>query len=207
MAFLFHKIDTLIPEDYPLIFCDANVWITTLKYFGSIGVGADEQPYQDFIEAVINLNNEKDPIISKKIKNRPKIVLTSILLSEIINAYMRNVAMKAFFGGGETYKSMNFKRDYRDNQHSDFKKKIADLCSDISAFQDYTTIMDDNFQALNPYVILSSLSTIDADFNDVYYYHFLLHHKMPFITHDKDCKFADIIIGTNQKSLLKHSSI
>lgn len=207
MAFLIHKIDTLIPEDYPLIFCDANVWITTLKYFGSIGVGTEEQPYQDFIEAVINLNNENDPVISKKIKNRPKIVLTSILLSEIINAYMRNVAMKAFFGGGEIYKSMSYKYDYRDNPSSDFKKKLNDLCSDICAFQDYTVVFDDSFKTINPYSILPSLSSFDADFNDIYYYHFLNHHQMPFITHDKDCKFKDIIIGTNQKNLLKHSTV
>jgi hypothetical protein len=207
MEFLIHKIDTLIPEDYPFIFCDANVWITTLKYFGSIGVDYNEQPYQDFIEAIINLNNEKDPVISKKIKNRPKIVLTSILLSEIINAYMRNVAMKAFFGGDDTYKAKNYKNDYRDNSKSDFEKKLSDLCSDICAFQDYTCLMDDSFKSINPYSFLPKLCSYHADFNDVYYFHFLLHHKMPFITHDKDCKFNDIIIGTNNKSLLSYSTV
>lgn len=207
MAFLIHKIDSIIPEDYPLIFCDANVWITTLKYFGSINVSTDEQPYQDFIDAIINLNNVSDPILSKKIKNRPKIVLTSILLSEIINAYMRNVAMKSFFGGGVTFKSMNYKSDYRDNPHSDFKKKLKDLCSDIIAFKDYTVVMDDSFKTIDPFNILSTLGTFDADFNDVYYYHFLTHHKMPFITHDRDCRFSDIVIGTNLKSLLNHSTI
>ncbi len=207
MAYLIHKIDTLIPEDYPFIFCDANVWITTLKYFGSIVVNSNEQPYQDFIEAIINLNNETDPAASKRIKNRPKLVLTSILLSEIINAYMRNVAMKAFFGGGDTFKSKSFKNDYRDNPHSDYKQKLNDLSSDIVAFQDYTVVMDDAFNVINPYSFLPTLSSFDADFNDVFYFHFLSHYKMPFVTHDKDCKFSDIVIGTNNFALLRHSTI
>lgn len=128
MAHLIYDITKVTPEDYPIYFFDANVWISGLLYYGSLSAQPHEKPYQDFVEAVVNLNSISEPKALKRIKNQPKIIIINLLLSEIINAYMRKVAMKAFFGGGKTYISMNFKSDYRDNPHSDYKKQLSELC-------------------------------------------------------------------------------
>jgi len=207
MAYPIYQIQNFIPEDYPFYFCDANVWIAILKYYGIGSVRSYEEPYQDFFLAIINLNENKDPVAVKRIKNRPKIVLTSLLLSEVINAYMRNVAMKSFFGGGEAYKSHNFKTEYRDNIHSDYKKQIATFTSDLATFQDYVVLYNDDFTTISPFSFLPSLSTLNADFNDLYYFHFLKGKSIPLVTHDKDFLFQDITIITNQQALLRHSTI
>ena len=153
------------------------------------------------------MNETKDPEAVKRIKNRPKIILTGLLLSEIINAYMRNVAMKAFFGGDSSFKSHNFKSEYRDNPSSDYKQQIKTFTSDLDAFQDYTILMSDDFEKIHPFSFLPSLTTLSTDFNDLYYYHFLKDKGIPFVTHDKDCLFHDIPIITNQSELLKRTTI
>ncbi|NCA75037.1 MAG: hypothetical protein EOM90_01760 [Alphaproteobacteria bacterium] len=207
MAYPIHHIKDYIPENHPCYFCDANVWIAILKCYGLKGVTSEEVPYQDFFEAIINLNEIRDPVVAKRIKHRPKVILTSLLLSEIINAYMRNVAMKLFFGGGDTYKSHNYKSDYRENPHSDYKKQIKTLTSDLCAFQDYVILIDDDFTTISPFSFLPSLAALSMDFNDLYYYHFLKGKNIPFVTHDKDCLFQDIPVITSQSALLMHSTI
>ncbi len=202
MPYVIKKLPDYIPEDKPLYFCDANVWIAVLKNSGSKGTEKRDQPYIDFFDAVINLNNVSDPKVLKKIKNQPKFVLTSMLVSEIINAYMRNVAMRLFYGGGDEYKKHDFKKEYRDLTHSDYFKELKALTSDISAFKDYVILMDDDFNKINPINLFSSLKS-NFDFNDYYYYALLLGKDIPIITHDKDFSFQDIEIITTQSELLK----
>lgn len=203
MAYQIYDITAFPVDDFPYYYCDANVWITTLKYYGIGGVETYEAPYQTFIDAIVNLNTTQDSEASKRIKNRPKIILSSLVLSEIINSFMRNVAMKAFFGGGDTYKNFDFKSQYRDDPNSDYKKQLKHLCTDISSFSDYTEIQNDDFIAIDPYKWITQLHLVDADFNDYFYYQYLKGKNIPFVTHDKDFKFQDIPIITANKRLLK----
>lgn len=208
MAYLIHNINSFVVEDYPLYFCDANVWIATLKYYGVCGgINDYEIPYQDFISAIVNLNELSDPTAVKRRKNKPKIILTSLVLSEVINSYMRNVAMKAFFGGADEFKKHDFKRDYRDNSASDYKDQLKNLCTDIIAFSDYTIFYNDDFSLIEPFKIITFLPTIDADFNDLYYYTYFKDKNIPIVTHDKDFKFEDMSIITSNRELLRISSL
>lgn len=203
MAYLISDINSFPVDEYPYYYCDANVWIAELKHYSILGADAHELPYQTFIEAVVNLNMNNDPRLAKKIKNKPKIILSSLVLSEIINAFMRNVAMRAYFGGNSEYKSFDYKRDYRDNPISDYKSQLTNLCTDISSFEDYTSLENDEFASLNPFGFISQLPSIDADFNDLYYYQYLKDKDIPFVTHDKDFKFPDIQIITANPTLLR----
>ena len=207
MANLFYDISSVPPESYPYYFCDANVWIATLKSYGIGGVAKHEQPYISFVDGIINLNEIQESIIAKKAKNQPKIVLCSLLVSEILNAYMRNIAMKAFFGGGTNYKSFDFKMNYREDPASDYNKQINSLITDFLAFSDYTILFNDGFDKLDLSVLLSSLIISNIDFNDHYYHHFLKKMKIPLVTHDKDCNFPDLPILTSQYKLLRISDV
>jgi hypothetical protein len=208
MAYLVHNIKSFAVEDYPFYFCDANVWIAALKYYGICGGTVDyEKPYQDFISALVNLNELSDPEAIKRRKNNPKIILTCLVLSEVINSYMRKVAMKAYFGNDVEYKNHDFKRDYRDNPVSDYKEQLKNLSTDIIAFSDYTILFNDDFSIIEPFRIITSLPTIDADFNDLYYYNYFKDKNIPVVTHDKDFKFEDIDIITSNRGLLRLSSI
>ena len=207
MAYLIHDIRAFPVEDYPYYYCDANVWIAALKYYSNESENNYETPYQTFINAIVNLNEVHDPKIEKRIKNKPKIVVSSIVFSEIINAYMRNVAMRAYFGGGEEYQRFNYKKEYRDDPSTDYKSQLNNLCTDIASFSDYTILYNDEFEELNPFSIIPELPLLDSDFNDIYYYHSLKDKDIPFVTHDKDFKFPDIMIITANQLLLKISSI
>lgn len=205
MPYLIYDIKEFDPQEYPLYYCDANVWIAALKLYGIGGEEKYEIPYQNFIEAIINLNEIVDPDVAKMIKNKPKIVLTSLVLSEIINAFMRNVAMKAFFGE-DTYQKKKFKRDYRDDPNTDYKLQLRNICSDLDALRSYILLVNDSFETINPFSFLHELPNVKQDFNDLYYYHFLKEKNIPFITHDGDCNFENIKIITANKYLLGLSS-
>lgn len=202
MAYQIYDITSFPVDEYPYYYCDANVWIAALKCYCSGSVDAYEEPYHIFIEAVVNLNEEQDSQVLKTIKHQPKIILTSLVLSEIVNSFMRNVAMKSYFMGSVQSRQPEFKKDYRDNPSSDYRRQLKNLCTDIIAFSDYTILQDDEFNKTDPYSWIGNLHTIDADFNDLYYFEFLKDKNIPFVTSDKDFKFQDVPIVTANRKLL-----
>lgn len=198
MAYLIDEIVNYLPETKPLYFFDANAWIAALKWTGSGNIDRHEQAYVDFFEAIVNTHTHKGTPQAKKIKNFPKFVMCSLLLSEIINAYMRQVAMKVYYGDPH-YKAYNFKNDYRPTP--DYHAKLKSLISDLQAFEDYIDVHDDDFKKIDPFSIIHLLNA-DNDFNDFYYFYYLHGKDIPVITHDADFVFQDLPIITNQKKLL-----
>jgi hypothetical protein len=206
MAYLIYNIANVAPDDFKSYFFDANTWIIALKLSRYSFEFHYEQDYADFFDAVINVASHTETKIKKNIKNQPSIVITSMLMSELINAYMRNIAMKMWFGGDNTYKSKKFKEDYRLDERSDYSRQLGNLTSDISAYKDYITILDDDFKNIEPFTLINSLAN-NCDFNDLYYYYRLLDLKIPIVTDDSDFVFQDIPIITRNPKLLKYSSL
>jgi len=200
MPFNIKRITDFIPEDREFYFCDSNVWIAVLKNSGSKGTEKHEQSYLDFFDAVIQLHSITDPKLVKKIKHKPKFVLTSMLISEILNAYLRKVSMRLFLGND--FQKYDFKKDYRDIPHTHYADELKKLTTDILAYQEFTILLDDEFKSLNPSRILPCLKA-KFDFNDYYYYALFKEKNIPIITHDKDFSFQDIEIITASHTLLK----
>lgn len=71
-------------------FFDSNSWIFFLKsqYYYCDPVGL---LYASLFSQIITLNTAP-----KKVKVKPKIVVTSLLLTEVVNAYMRRIAMREY---------------------------------------------------------------------------------------------------------------
>lgn len=195
------NISGIAPYDFPLFFFDANVWIANLKHTRSIDVESYEAPYITLLEGIVNTHSITDEKVLKKIQNpKPKIVITSVLFSEIINTYMRNIAMKSYCNFHHiNMHDFEFKKDYRPKE--DYKNQLKKLVDDISAFADYCVVMDDNFTALQPFEMMKVMGN-KYDFNDYFYYHFCKKHNIPVVTHDRDFKFKDIDVFTNNKALL-----
>lgn len=195
-------ISGVAPYDHPLYFFDANAWIANLKNTRSKPLDEHEKPYINLFEGIVTINNETDEKILKKMKHpKPRFVFTSVLLSEIINAYMRSVAMKAYCAFHKfDYGKFDFKRDYRPIE--DYKNQLKKLVDDITAFADYCVFMDDDFVALKPFEMLKTMSN-RYDFNDFYYYNFCKKNKLAIVTHDKDFKFSDITVISANPKLLK----
>jgi predicted nucleic acid-binding protein len=89
-------------------FIDANVWIYSTQNTSSLKYW--ENKYADFFFDIIDSN--LDP--------KPKIILPSLLISEIINTYLRQVALKEYkkIVGASSVPPDYFKREYRPTQHT-----------------------------------------------------------------------------------------
>jgi len=208
MAYLFKKISDCIPGSRPKYFFDANVWIAALKSNASLKIDYHEQPYINFFDAVITLNSyDTESIPLKKLTKQglfqPKIIMTSLLMSEIFNAYIKGVAYETYLSqNGLSKNDLKFK-DYR--QMEDHENQLSTLKSDFLAFYDYMELWDDNFKNINPKSICTQLGS-QADFNDHYYYDLFVDDGIPIVTGDGDFKFQDLEIITNRPNLLKLAS-
>jgi hypothetical protein len=201
MPYLIKDISNYDAEQRPYYFFDSNAWISQLKNTGNKKLDKHEQAYCNLFEAIIMLHSHKGTKQEKKVKYFPKIVVTSMLLSEIINAYMRNVAMKVFYKNqGQDHRNYKYKEQYRNE--IDHQIQQAQLISDFLAFKDYVELRDDNFNEVDPYTILPNLASA-MDFNDFYYYYQFSGSGIPIVTHDQDFVFRDIEIITSQTKLLK----
>lgn len=200
MAYLISDIRLLSPDEFEFLFFDSNAWISALKNTGRLSLEQHEKPYVYFFEAVIELHSHMGTKRAKKIKHFPKIVVTSLLLSEIINAYMRRVAMVVYYNSLQVNpKDYDYKKHYR--KTDDFKKQLKNLITDFVAFKDYISLQDDGFINLDPYTILPAMNP-ENDFNDFYYYYYLMEKNIPIITHDADFAFQDVAILTASHTLL-----
>jgi hypothetical protein len=201
MTYLIKDISNYPADQHPYYFFDSNAWISQLKNTGNKKLDSHEKAYCDLFETIIALHSHKGTKQEKKVKHFPKIVVTSMLLSEIINAYMRNVAMKVFYKSqGQDHRNHKYKEQYR--QENDHGIQQARLISDFIAFKDYVELRDDYFNAIDPYTILPNLAST-MDFNDFYYYYQFYGSGIPIVTHDHDFVFQDIEIITAQTELLK----
>jgi hypothetical protein len=208
MAYNISDIRQINPENFPFYFFDSNVWIAQLRSLNSVPQSSDA-PYLSFFEDVVELN-ELDR--SKKPSIKPKIIVTSLLLSEIFNGYMRQVAMKVYYtneglkmrlaqsAAESNWRHYDFKKHYR--KTDDYRLQLKKLKSDFLAYLDYMEFRDDGFKALIPATIIHSI-TDECDFNDFLYYYSLADQGIPIVTNDSDFCFQDISIITSNYNLLK----
>jgi len=202
MAYRIRDIAKVEANRYPLYFFDANIWLFILKPLAHASV--DEKYYRNFFEEIIEL--QFAPATSRRRKPvRPKIVVTNLLLSEIINAYMRHISMYIFFRmRNEDPHQKSFKRDYRDGiGKENYSKELKRICSDLISYKDYFVIKDDGLCNIDPLYLLQQLPSINSDFNDFYYYELCYDNKIPIVTDDRDFIFQDLDILTRNRRLLQ----
>ena len=189
---------TYSPKDQ-YYFLDANVWIFALNDFS--GPNDIQQHYS---EIFFKLFEES--------KIKPKVLICSLLISEIINTYMRVVAMNKLrvkVYDGKLPEKFDFKRDYRHGHKHHYKENLEIIADNISTLLNkdkIIKIIDDNghHMLLERRVVESC--PVNLDFNDYYYYQLLksmkLSSRLSIITHDSDWKIEDVEIITVEKNLL-----
>ncbi len=190
------------PDDFPLYFFDANVWIAWLKRTGGKSINSFENDYVDFFEMVIKIHlRREDKFLAKKTKYFPKIVLPALALTEIINAAIRieseaysTIAPLLSDGRKPTFK------DYR--QTDMYKKQLRQIVSDFQAVQEFIEMRDDHFTQMK---ILDNFgSNPDFDFNDYFYSLIFKNTDIPIVTNDRDyAMFDGITIITSNPKILK----
>lgn len=168
---------------------DANLWIKVLKpAFNEKGRDKKyRQFFTDFTKDVAN----------------PKIALSALILSEVINRLMREVAMNKYIreqGIDKAGISKGFyKETYRSTPH--FQKHYETLCDDIKAYHNsYELINDELGKTIMSKHIISAPPT-GLDFNDNYYYQLAKKKGYSIITDDADFFVEDVEILTYNDNL------
>lgn len=208
MANTIHDIQKFTVMDREMYFLDSNVWIWYLmaEQFGDDILKKDkknwekQRHYVDFVRSIVTLNTYTDKKTIKALTHQPKIVITSLLLSELINVYLR-LLMKDHIDDLPTDKERNeytFKK-FRDTLYYQEQHRYI-----ISVFQEMSPFLhfiDDEFNTLKPLELLANL-TDKHDFNDFYYYNLLKNKNITVVTDDGDFKFEDIEIVTYRYGLI-----
>lgn len=167
-------------------FFDANVWLAYLEADEG-NISTDYALYIKFIDKIVEgnlLEKENEPKIS--------IVMTSLLLSEIMNRYMRDTAMRKHFG--KDYRQKNFKNDYRPTEH--YKTQLSHLLNNFKRFEICFYLLPDNLAELSFFENLPTFEYQEKDFNDFYFYQLAKKYDFPIVTHDGDFLDQDIVIIT-----------
>jgi predicted nucleic acid-binding protein len=171
-------------------FIDANVWIYYLQSVSQLK--HHEKIYTTFL----------DDIITSSLDPQPMVLMPTILLSEIINTYLRKIAMKEFISLNGITSYLDFKNDYRPTSH--FKTSYSQILDDILSY-------DDLFEPVNNGSLFQSTNfiknnTSNLDFNDTAYYHYCIEYsknsKITIVTNDSDFAVEDIPILTVNRDLL-----
>lgn len=199
MSYQFHNITDFDAAKEPSYFFDTNIWLAVLS-------GQNEgksKPYVDFFESVIALNQHKGKalrLLQKKNRHQPKIIMTSLLMSEIFNAYMRQIAMKLCYRESEL-PNKQYKKDYRNTEHH--AKQLSRLKAEFLSYSPYFRLKNDKFgESVTPKELCNQLQS-DADFNDFYYYYMFCEDKTPIVTGDGDFIFQGLKVITANPKLLK----
>lgn len=177
-------------------FVDANVWLYALQ--GDDLLEWWSKMYSDFFYKIV----ESD------IEPRPKILLPSLLFSEILNTYLKLIALPEYktINGIPENASFQFKKDYRPTIH--YKDSYEKLCDDILSLKSLLIFLDDKSIITNPPLYLTP--AVDPfDFNDYFYYQicreFRKDNSVTILTNDSDFQIKDIPIITLNKTLLRLS--
>ena len=186
----------------PYYFFDTNAWLPYLVGLDNLQ-GQRGEFYANLLEDVIYINGITDPQKLKRYKFQPKIIVSSLLLSEIYNAYLRMIAYEGYLKESGLERKDLGQKAYRGTEH--FQNHRALMYANIEVAQNAFLFVDDNFNALNPLKLLESIPK-SSDFNDFYYYSFLKKietkdFKVSIITDDGDFAFEDIEIITINHTL------
>lgn len=158
-------------------FLDANIWILRLD------PPLNPQPYEE----------QYLTFFDQLIENECKIVVCPVLVSEVLNTYLR----LDFDQIRRTYPAFNYKKDYRSSPG--FLNRFQTFRSEFESYEPFMQIIADDY---NPVLSLQQMQAQD-DFNDFYYANLCGSRNYPIVTNDGDFYYPGIEVITNNKALLR----
>lgn len=174
-----------VPTAADTFFFDTNVWMYLYCPLGNYR-RARIKAYDHFLKQII--------------QNKARVYISSLVLSEFFNAYLRlefNILKKK-----KPKKYKDFKKDFRPTR--EYIELMSEIMSTIrSQILKLARRVDDRFSVLD---INELFSTVEqADFNDAYYAIFSKFNSFAIVTDDGDFDMnkIDIRILTANDNLLK----
>jgi predicted nucleic acid-binding protein len=187
MAYNIRNID-LVGLQKKKYFFDANLWLKILK--PPFDLSQRDKKYLDFVQKFQN-----NP-------NHPKIVVTGLVLSEVINRYLREVSYHKYCKKKKILNppKSHYKDDYRNSP--EYLSDYISLCEDIKAFQNFYELVPDGLGTdIRQKDILTSPPQ-GLDFNDHYYYKLAVKQGYTIVTDDKDFFVEDVEVLTYNNLLI-----
>lgn len=175
-------------------FADANVWIYSFQREEDLPEW--QRPYSYFFYSIVE--SELDPL--------PKILMPTLLFSEILSTYLRQIAMPEYKieNNIDETENFNFKKDYRPTSH--YRNSYERVCDDISGFRHSLIFVDDKSLLTDPPKFFEPAPD-PFDFNDYIYYQickdYLQKQPLTILTNDGDFQIEDIPIVTANRTLLR----
>lgn len=174
-------------------FVDAQVWIYALQ--GDTLLKWWQEVYVNFFY----------DIIESELEPRPKIIMPTLLFSEILNTWLTKIALPEYLRNNplEQGEKFVFKKHYRNTPH--YQENFEKICDDILSLKSSLLFVSDSLIVSDhPAYINTSIDPFD--FNDFVYYTLCREMQksspLSIVTHDGDFQVCDIPIITNHRDLL-----
>lgn len=174
-------------------FVDANVWIYALQ-----GDGILEHWQNRYINFFYD-------IVESSLDPKPKILMPTMLFSEVLNTWITKIAMNEYkeTNGIPSNAIFSLKKDYRPTQH--YRENYEKICDDVMSIKDSLLFINDSNIVTDPPLYINPV--VDPfDFNDFLYYQickeFQKSHTIIILTNDGDFQINDIPILTTNRDLL-----
>jgi predicted nucleic acid-binding protein len=189
MAYTIYHLDKIkIKCQY--YFLDANLWLKVLK--PNFNPSPKDKKYLQFFQSFAN----------NGLQVKPKIILTVQLISEIVNRYMRDVAMAKYIAEENINPNVDksfFKQKYRQTEH--YKIQFDMLLDDIKSYHNICELRSDKFGEEIKLKHLLNQSIKSLDFNDHYFYLLAKHYNFSIVTDDSDFFVQDVEVYTYNDNL------
>jgi len=208
------KISEVKPTDHSAYFIDSNVWLAWFQHQRVMSLEESKKSFPSeikpkpeytdyliFLDELITHHLTYDEGKHGKLPNpKPKILFSSLLATEIVNAYSRNISQRLF--KFDTKSGIKTFKEYRHTPH--YRSELRMLVDDILTFKDLCVCIDDNFNELDFFNRIKEF-TNKYDFNDFFYMNTCkVWGGCPIITHDGDFSHPDFhVLTMNTKMLPK----
>jgi predicted nucleic acid-binding protein len=187
MAYLISDIKNTNPVENERYFFDANVWLAILYSFYN-------EPYYHAYKIFFN------KIINNKIAPSARIVMPSLLVSELINRIIRDIYFYEFCNdNGITKNALNFKTVYR--KAPEYVSDFDEVCSGIRDYENKIDFVSDGVDGYKCEHLIKDIPH-HLDFNDFVYSKIAKREDLILVTNDADFKVENIRILTTHQALI-----
>jgi hypothetical protein len=137
-----------------------------------------------------------DEVLEFKGDNPPKIIVNSLLISELFNACFN----REFHQYREMFGEIS-KKDFRMTES--YEVFVENINADLESYEDSIEYI--NNEEINPMKVLQDMP-LQVNYCDYYYYELSLEENLTIVTDDHDFLLPSVPILTASRSLLRNSS-
>lgn len=190
MAYNYSKLDKIKAKDNVNYFLDANIWLKVLN--PKRNPSTKDKAYVNFVDSIRN-------------NTKSKIVVPSLVLSEVINRIIREVHFQKHIDKIKKTKPKfkpspdYYKKHFRSSE--EYRAAYISLCNDIKNHHKSITLINDGLGSDFKFKHILKNPPTGLDFNDFLYYNICKKNNYTLVTDDKDFWVEDVKILTQSDFL------